>query len=57
MFPLVIKLAKGESLALVPMYLGSHFYRLDECVGYIMKFVARYHVVIHADTTFLKLFL
>lgn len=31
-FPLAIKLAKGERLALVPIFLGSLFYRLDECV-------------------------
>lgn len=31
-FPLAIKLAKGERLALASIFLGSFFYRLDECV-------------------------
>lgn len=33
-----------------PIYLGSLYYRLDECVGNIVKSVGHYHVVTHADT-------
>lgn len=31
-FPLAIRLARGEKLALAPVFLGSLSYRLDECV-------------------------
>lgn len=31
-FPLAIRLAKGKSLALAPIFLGSLYYRLDECL-------------------------
>lgn len=55
-FPLAIKLAKGERLALAPVYIGSLF-RLDECVGNIVKSVGRFHLVTHVDPAFLQLFL
>lgn len=55
-FPLAIRLAKGERLALASIYFGSLFYRLDECIKNIVKSIGRYHVVTHA-TAFLQLFL
>lgn len=36
-FPLAIRLAKGERFALAPIYLGSLCYRLDECVRNICE--------------------
>lgn len=48
---------KGEKLALVPFYLGSLFFRSDECVKNIVRSVGRYHVVSHADTAFIQVFL
>lgn len=37
-FPLAIRLAKGEQLALAPIFLGSFFFfRLDECVQNLLK--------------------
>lgn len=56
-FPLVVKLAKGEKLALVPIFLGSLFYRLDECVHNLSKSMGRYTVVSHVNSAFLHLFL
>lgn len=56
-FPLAIQLAKGESLALVPLYLCSLFFELDECIQNIVLSVGCYHVVTHADTPILKIFI
>lgn len=39
------------------IYLGLLFYRPDESVGNIVKFVRHFHVVTRADTVFLHLFL
>lgn len=36
---------------------GSRFFRLDECIKNIVKSIRRYHVLTHADTTFLQVFL
>lgn len=36
-FPLAIRLAKGEKVALAPIFLGSLYYRLDECVQSLMN--------------------
>lgn len=47
---MAIYLTKGEKLALDPIYLGSLFTRLDECVHNIL---CRYDVVTHSDTCFL----
>lgn len=55
-FSLLI-LAKRESLAVLPLYLGSLYYRLDECVSNIVKFVGHFHVLTHVDTVFFQLFL
>lgn len=57
MFPLIIRWAKGERLALMPIYLGSLLYILDKCIRNIVKSVGCYYVVTHADTAFLQLFL
>lgn len=56
-FPLTIRLARGERFALAPIYLGSLFCKMDECINNIMKFVGRYYVVTYAVTTFLQVFL
>lgn len=45
-FPLPILLAKR--LVLAPLYLGSLYYRLDECVNNVVRSVWRYDVVTHA---------
>lgn len=39
-FLFAISLAQGERLAIVPIYLGSLFYRLDECIQNIVKSVS-----------------
>lgn len=41
----------------MPVYLGSLYERLDECVNNIVCSVGRYDVVTHADTIFLQMFL
>lgn len=46
-----------DKIDLVPIYLGFLYYKLDECVGNIMKLVGCFHVVTHVDTTFIQLFL
>lgn len=56
-FPLVILLAKGKRLALAPLYLGSLFDWLDECVCNIVHSVGHCDVVAHADTAFLQMFI
>lgn len=56
-FPLAIQLAKGESLAFVPLYLGSLFFELDEVVQNLVLSIGCYHVVTHADTSFLNMFI
>lgn len=43
-------------MALAPMYLGSLYTHLDECVAY-MAVVGRYDVVSHMDSGFLQMFL
>lgn len=53
-FPLAIHLTKGERLAIAPIYLGSLFSKLDECVANTASLVGQYYVVIHADTSFYK---
>lgn len=56
-FFLAVKLAKGEKLSLAPIFLSSLFYRLDECVHNLSKFMGRYNVVSYANSAFLQLFL
>lgn len=56
-FPLAIRLTRGDKLTLLPIYLGSLFYRLDLCVQNIIKSTDQHIVVTHADTSFLQLFL
>lgn len=56
-FPLAVKLAKGERLALAPILLGSLIYRLDECVHNLSKSMGRYTMVSYANSVFLQLFL
>lgn len=52
-FSLAIRFTKGERSVLAPIYLGSLSYRLDECIRNSVKPVRRYHIVTHANTTFL----
>lgn len=56
-FPLAIRLAKGEKIALGPIFLGSLFYRLDECVRSLVRSRGRYTVTSYGQTAFLQLFL
>lgn len=52
-FPLAIKLAKGEKFALTPVFLGSLFYRLDKCVQSLVRLMGQYTVASYAHTVFL----
>lgn len=54
-FPLDIRLARGDRLALAPIYLGFLFYRLNKCVKNITS-LGRFYVVTHNNTSFLQLF-
>lgn len=54
---IAVHLAKRERLALGPIYLRSFFYKLDECVQNIVKFIGRYHVMTHVITVFMQIFL
>lgn len=56
-FPLAIRLARGEKIALAPIFLGSLFHRLDECVQSLVRSMGRYTVASYAQTAFLQLFL
>lgn len=56
-FPLAIHLARGEKVALAPIFLGSLFYRLDECVQSLVRSMGRYTVASYAQTAFLQMFL
>lgn len=56
-FPMAICLGKGEKLALGPIYLGSLYVRLDECLRNILHFFGRYSVVTSANTCFIQFFL
>lgn len=53
-FPLVIRLAKGEKVALAPIFLGSLFYRLDECVQSLVRSMGRYTVASYTQTAVLR---
>lgn len=55
--PLVVMLAKGEKLALIPIFLGSLFFRLDECAQNLVKSMGPYTFISYANTSFLQLFL
>lgn len=52
-FNLAIRLVKREKLALAPIYLGLLFYRLDDCVGNIVRSLGCFHVMTHGDTAIL----
>lgn len=56
-FPLAIHLARGEKVALASIFLGSLFYRLDECVQSLIRSMGRYTVASYAQTVFLQMFL
>lgn len=56
-FSLAVKLAKGEQLAPALIFLGSLFFRLDECAQSRLKSMGRYTVVFYANSAFLQLFL
>lgn len=56
-FPLAIRLARGEKVALALIFLGSLFYRLDECVHSLVRSMWRYTVASYAQTAFLQMFL
>lgn len=44
-------------MAFLPIYLGSLFFRMDECIQNNVKSTGCYHVITHADTVFLQVFL
>lgn len=54
---MAIDLAKRERLALGPIYLGSLYKRLHECVSNILPSAERYDVALHDGTCFLQIFL
>lgn len=54
-FAVAILLAKGERLALAPLYLASLSERLDECVNNIVRSGGRYDVATYADALFLQM--
>lgn len=56
-FPLAILLAKRKRLALAPLYLRSLFFNPDYYIKNIIQSIGCYHVVTHADTTFLQVIL
>lgn len=56
-FPLAIRLARGEKVALAPIFLRSLFYRLDECIESLVRSMGRYTVASYAQTAFLQMFL
>lgn len=56
-FSFTILLTKRKYLALTPLYLGSLFFRLDECVKNIVRSNRRYHVVIQTDMACFQVFL
>lgn len=37
---------------MTPLYLGSLFERLDECLKYIVQFVGQYDVAMYVDASF-----
>lgn len=53
-FPLAIRLGRGEKLALAPIFLGSLVRRLDESVENLLKSMGRYIVVSYINTSFLQ---
>lgn len=55
-FPLKILLAKEKRLALASFYLGSLFFRLEECVKNIVQSVGHYHGVIMLTPLLFKSF-
>lgn len=56
-FPLTVCLAKRKKLSLDPLYLGSLYSWLDECVCNITTSMARYDLVTYVDSAFLQIFL
>lgn len=56
-FPMAIRLARGEKVALAPIFLGSLFYRLNECVQTLIRSMGRYIVASYAQMAFLQMFL
>lgn len=56
-FPLAILLVKGKRLALALLYLGSLFYRLNECLKNIVWSVEHYNVVTYTDIEFIQMFI
>lgn len=53
----VFPLARGEKVALSSIFLGSLFYRLDECILSLVWSMGRYTVASYAQTAFLQIFL
>lgn len=51
---MAISLAKGERLALGPIYLGSLYIRLDECVNNIFCSVGTYEIIRRLTSAFYR---
>lgn len=56
-FPLAFRLARGKKLLLRPLYLGSFYAQLDNCIRNVTFSVGRYDVVTHVDSAFHQIFL
>lgn len=56
-FHLAIILAKGERLALLPLYLGSLFDSLDKCANNVVWSVGRYDVATYFEASCLEIFI
>lgn len=56
-FPIAIRLARGEKVALTPIFLGSLFYRLYECVHNLISSMGCHTMALYAQTAFLQMFL
>lgn len=56
-FHLFVRLATGWKLLLRPLYLGSLYAGLVECVQNITSSVGHYDVVTQVDSNFLQIFL
>lgn len=46
-----ILLEKGQKVVFTPLYLGSLFAQLDECLN-VIRSMGRYDVVTHVDSAF-----
>lgn len=55
-FLMAIILVKEERLGLTPIYFGSLYSNLDECMANVVRSIGTYDMVTHTDTIFLQIF-